>query len=103
LKKQIILFAIVVLTLTSAFASGPRKVMVIAPTEYPVLARQMNVEGAVKIEAVVEPNGKIKDAKIIGGHPLLVDAALKSAKKFQFEPTGSESVETITINFKRNN
>ena len=102
MSKKFIVIAIVVLMLVPAFAAGSRKVLVIAPAEYPSLAKQMRVEGAVKIEVVVEPSGKIRDAKVVGGHPLLIDSAMKSAKQWKFEPAAAETVETVTINYKRN-
>jgi TonB family protein len=84
-----------------AASSGPRKVVVVAPTEYPTLARQMNVTGTVKIQAVVMPNGKVREAKVVGGHPLLTEAAMKSAKRWQFEPAAEETVEIVAVNFKQ--
>jgi outer membrane biosynthesis protein TonB len=38
---------------------------------YPALARKMNISGVVKIEVVVAPNGSVKDARVVGGHPVL--------------------------------
>jgi TonB family protein len=69
---------------------------------YPELAKRMNVSGTVKVEVAVAANGAVKSAKAIGGHPLLIDAAVSAAKKFRYEP-GSESTETIAFNFTPNN
>src|SRR5207244_1685299 len=100
-KKQYLLSLIVLITLmTTAIAGTGRKVLVIAPAEYPALARQMHVSGIVKMEAVVNSNGKVKDVKVVGGHPLLAVSALHSAKSWQFEPAANETVEEISINFK---
>jgi outer membrane biosynthesis protein TonB len=48
---------------------------------YPELARKMNIVGTVKVEVVVSPSGTVKDARVIGGHPVLASAALDAAKK----------------------
>ena len=53
--------------------------------EYPELARKMNITGTVKVEVVVAPNGKVKEAKVVGGHPLLANAALEAVKKWHYE------------------
>ena len=58
---------------------------------YPDLARKMNIAGTVKIEVVVAPNGTVKDARVVGGHPVLAGAALDAAKKWRFEPAAGES------------
>ena len=67
---------------------------------YPALARKMNIQGTVKIEVVVAPNGTVKDARILGGHPLLANAALDAAKKWRFEPTSSETSGVIDFKFE---
>jgi TonB family protein len=67
---------------------------------YPELARKMNITGTVKIEVVVAPNGSVKDARVVGGHPVLASAALDAAKKWRFEPAGSESTGVIDFKFE---
>jgi TonB family protein len=67
---------------------------------YPDLARKMNISGTVKIEVVVAPNGAVKDARVVGGHPVLAGAALDAAKKWRFEPASSESAGVIDFKFE---
>ena len=71
----------------------------VQPT-YPELARKMNIAGTVKIEVVVEPNGTVKDARIVGGHPVLASSALDAAKKWRFEPAATESSGIIEFKFE---
>jgi len=66
---------------------------------YPELARKMNITGAVKIEVVVAPNGTVKEARIVGGHPVLANAALEAARKWRFEPGPTESTGIIDFRF----
>ena len=56
----------------------------VAPV-YPDLARRMNITGVVKIAVTVSTNGSVKNAKVIGGHPVLASAALDAVKKWRFE------------------
>ncbi len=67
---------------------------------YPELARKMNIAGTVKIEVVVSPNGTVKDARVVGGHPVLAGAALDAAKKWRFEPSTGESSGVIDFKFE---
>lgn len=67
---------------------------------YPDLARKMNISGTVKIEVVVAANGTVKDARVVGGHPVLANAALDAAKKWRFEPASSESTGVIDFKFE---
>jgi TonB family protein len=67
---------------------------------YPELARKMNITGTVKVEVVVSPNGMVKDARVVGGHPVLANAALDAVKKWRFEPASMESTGVIDFKFE---
>jgi len=83
---------------TSAVAQSGRAVKSKVTPSYPELAKRMNVNGAVKVELVVAPNGSVKTAKAIGGHPLLIDAAVAAAKQFKYE-AGEETKEVVEFKF----
>jgi TonB family protein len=67
---------------------------------YPDLARKMNITGTVKVQVVVAANGTVKDAKIVGGHPVLASAALDAVKKWRFEPAPGESTGVVDFKFE---
>lgn len=67
---------------------------------YPELARKMNITGTVKVEVVVAPNGSVKEARVVGGHPVLASAALDAVKKWRFEPASMESTGIIDFKFE---
>ena len=73
------------------------------PAVYPELARKMNIVGTVKVEIVVSPNGSVKDAKVVGGHPVLANAALEAVRKWRFEPTALESSGIVDFKFEPRN
>jgi TonB family protein len=76
-----------------------RKVKSKVAPAYPEIARRMAISGTVRLAVVVAPNGAIKDAKILGGHPVLVNAALDAVKKWKFEPAAEETSGTIEFKF----
>ena len=76
-----------------------RKAKSRVPPVYPELARRMNITGAVKVRVTVAANGTVKDASLVGGHPVLAGAALDAAKKWRFESRPEESVEIIEFRF----
>jgi TonB family protein len=106
--------AVVLAALTLAVALGPiqlraqqaqneeiaRRAKTKVQPVYPELARKMNLVGTVKIEVVVAPNGSVKDARVVGGHPVLAGAALDAAKKWRFEPASAESSGVIDFKFE---
>lgn len=67
---------------------------------YPPLARRMNITGTVKFLVVVSPNGSLKNTRVLGGNPLLVDAAVDALKKWKFEPAETESTGTVEFKFQ---
>jgi len=67
---------------------------------YPELAHKMNISGTVKIDVTVAPNGTVKEARVVGGHPVLATAALEAAKKWRFEPAPAESSGVIEFKFE---
>ena len=67
---------------------------------YPDLARKMNLSGSVKVQVVVAPNGSVKEAKVVGGHPVLANAALDAVRKWRFEPAAGESSGIVNFKFE---
>ena len=71
----------------------------IAPT-YPVLAKRMNVEGKVKVAVTITADGRVKDARLVGGSPVLASAALDAARQWEFDLAPKDSTEVIEFEFK---
>ena len=72
--------------------------------EYPLLARQMKVQGSVILQALIGRDGLIQDLHVLSGPPILASAAQEAVKQWHFKPhyLGEEAVETqarITVNF----
>jgi TonB-like protein len=51
----------------------------------------MTLTGAVKLEAVVGPDGAVKHITVPGGHPILVNAAVNAVKERKYEPSKAET------------
>ena len=67
---------------------------------YPDLARKMNLSGTVRVAVVVAPNGTVKEAKVLGGHPVLTGAALDAVRKWKFEPASVETSGVVDVKFE---
>jgi len=71
---------------------------------YPMLAKQMKVQGAVVLEALIGRDGNIQDLHVLSGPTILSTAAREAVKQWRFRPylQSGEAVETearITVNF----
>jgi TonB family protein len=70
---------------------------------YPPVARRMSITGTVRLAVVVSPNGAVKSARVVGGHPVLVDAAMDAMKRWKFEPAPTESSGIVEFKFQPQN
>ena len=84
---------------SSASEEGKRKVKSKVAPAYPDLARRMNVTGKVKIEVVIAPDGHVKSARAIGGHPLLVASCLDAIKAWKYATAAEESTQVVEFDF----
>jgi TonB family protein len=77
-----------------------RKVKTKVDPPYPALARKLNIRGTVKVLVVVTPSGELKETKVVGGNPILVDAALDALRQWKFEPAAESSTGTVEFKFE---
>ena len=83
-----------------AIAQEARKIKVGAQPEYPELARKNNIQGSTRLQIVISQDGTIKDIKVLGGNPVLVQASVEAVKKWKYEPASAESTTIIRFDFK---
>jgi len=76
-----------------------RKVISNPTPVYPELARKVHAAGVVKVQVVIAADGKIKDVKVIGGHPLLVDSVQETLKNWKYAPGNSDTTAVLAFNF----
>lgn len=82
----------------------PRKVVDVAPV-YPELAKKAGVQGTVIIEAVIDARGRVVNAIVLKGLPMLDEAALEAVRKWVYTPTLLDGVPTpvimtVTVRFR---
>lgn len=71
---------------------------------YPIIAKQMRLQGAVTVQVLIDEEGRVVSAKAVSGHPLLIPEAQKAALQARFTPTklSNQPVKVsgvITYNF----
>ena len=97
----ILVGGILLLQSTMLLADDSRKVIKQVTPVYSEIARRANLTGTVKVEVTIAPNGTVKNAKLVGGHPLLADSALEAVKNWKYEAASTESVTIVVFNFNR--
>ena len=109
MNRTIIRTVVAALLLATALASPcatqaqeSRKVINRVTPIYPPLAKKMNVAGTVRVEVTISPAGSVTDTKAIGGHPLLISAAIDAVKKWKYEAAGETTNTTVEFRFNIN-
>jgi periplasmic protein TonB len=72
--------------------------------QYPTIAKQLHIQGAVVIDALIGRDGRIEQTTVIRGQALLNKSAMEAIKQWQYRPyyLNGEPVEVetqITVNF----
>jgi protein TonB len=74
--------------------------------EYPPMAKQLKVEGAVTLDAYVTEEGSVERVETVSGNPILTRAAQDALKRWKFTKRLEDGkpvrfVATVTFNFKQ--
>jgi len=83
--------------------SSGREIKVRVVPTYPDIARRMQLNGKVRLEVTIAPDGRVKHVRPLGGHPVLVNSAVEAVKGWRFATAPSETTETVEIEFKESN
>ena len=65
---------------------APRQTYAVDPA-YPTLPREARISGTVTVDAVIDEHGNVVQARVLNGHPLLIEAALRAVRQWKYEPT----------------
>jgi TonB family protein len=82
---------------------APRQTKNVRP-DFPDEAQRRRVGGAVQLEVLIGPDGRVKDLRVIRSSPLFDEAAMDAVRKWEYEPPQSEGkavsvVMTVTVTF----
>jgi protein TonB len=85
--------------------SAPTRIVHVKP-EYPESARNAQVQGIVVLEAQIELDGHVCNARIVRSIPPLDQAAIDAVLKWRFSPAkvngvAVAAITTLTVNFTR--
>jgi periplasmic protein TonB len=82
---------------------APQRTRMMNPV-YPPIAMSARVQGVVILEAVIGPDGKVADARVLRSIPLLDQAAVDAVKQWEYTPTLLNGapvpvIMTVTVQF----
>lgn len=73
---------------------------------YPRTAVLINLQGEVKLHAIIAKDGTVQSLSVTSGHPILAQAAVDAVRQWRYRPyvLNGEAVEVetlITVNFRK--
>jgi TonB family protein len=74
----------------------PIRTKEVAPI-YPAIAQTARVEGNVVIEATIDDEGKVAEARVVKSVPLLDQAALDAVRQWEYQPSLLNGVPTAVV------
>ena len=77
-----------------------RKVVQKVAPGYPPIARTLKLAGTVRVEAKVAAGGKVVSTMVLGGHPVLAQAAMEAVRQWRYEAAGQTTNEVAIITFR---
>jgi TonB family protein len=80
-------------------AGVERKVVSKVAPVYPDLARKLGLRGVVKLIVVILPDGRVKSTEVVGGNPVLSQAAVEAVRKWRYEPAPQQTHGIVELRF----
>ena len=81
-------------------AQENRKVISNPEPPYPEVARRLRLSGVVKVQVTISPDGKVKETKITGGHPIFVNSVEQTLKEWKYAPAATETTTQLEFTFR---
>jgi protein TonB len=83
----------------------PARLIASTAPVYPTLAKAQHVEGAVRVDALIEANGRISAMKVMSGPLLLHQAAMDALRGWKYQPATLDGKAvsmhlTVTVQFR---
>jgi TonB family protein len=59
----------------------------------------MQIGGTVRLMVTVSPKGSVDGVQLLGGNPILAEAAIKAVKQWVYAPGPSRTINEVSIPF----
>src|SRR5215831_11170091 len=68
--------------------AAERKVVTRVEPKYPPTLERLYIGGVVRLQVNIAANGTVESAQIMGGNPILGQAAIAAVKQWKYAPAG---------------
>jgi TonB family protein len=78
---------------------GARKLISRVEPEYPAILLSNHIGGTVRLKVTIASNGTVEDLELLGGSPILGEAAMDAVKKWVYAAGRSRTVTEVSLSF----
>ena len=79
--------------------NGTRRLIARVEPVYPAILRTNHIAGTVRLKVTIAPNGTVEDAELLGGNPILGEAAMAAVKQWLYTPGRSRTIAEVSVPF----
>jgi TonB family protein len=88
-----------VLPVAPESSRGERILLKRVEPEYPKELQHRGIEGTVRLSLTVSARGSVQSVQVIGGNPILAEAAEKAVREWVYSPSAETSTIEVSIPF----
>lgn len=81
---------------------GTRRLIARVEPVYPVILRANHIGGTVRLRVTIAANGTVENADLLGGNPILGEAAMAAVKQWLYTPGRSRTIAEVSVPFDAN-
>jgi len=90
------------LAVIDALSGSERPIITYVAPEYPPLLREQRIGGIVRLKLIATPKGDVRNVEVIGGNPILGEAAAAAVQRWKFVAGSSQTMMEVSIPFEPN-
>jgi len=79
--------------------AGERKVVTRVEPKYPPTLERLYIGGVVRLQVNIAANGTVESAQIVGGNPILGQAAIAAVKQWKYAPSSHKTQQVERLEF----
>jgi len=79
--------------------AADRKVVTRVEPKYPPTLERLYIGGVVRLQVEISANGTVESAQLIGGNPILGQAAIAAVKQWKYAPGSHKTKQTERLEF----
>ena len=68
--------------------------------EYPETLQRLHIGGTVRLAVTVSPKGTVENVALLGGNPILAEAAAKAVRQWVYTPGPSRTTIDVIVTFE---